>query len=217
MNKRILLWGGLAAAVVLIILFVMRMADEGTPAVEHAEDIPESVQQVFQIKDNDWVKGNPDADVVIVKYSDFQCPACRRFAQFDAQAEAELGDQVAFVFRHFPLRNFEFTHEAHRYAEAAGQQGEFWRMHNLLYRNQSRWSLGNASDIFRQFAEGMNLDMEQFENDLNSSAVQERIQQNYNEGVQIGVRSVPSIYINGRRIDLPPNGEAYIDLIKSFL
>lgn len=218
MNKRWLLWGGLAAVVVLTVLIVIQFtSDEETRPAQQQASVSDEAQQILEIRSDDWVKGNPDADVVIVKYSDFQCPACRQAAQLDAQVEEELADDVAFVYRHFPLQNFEHSRRAAQYAEAAGQQGEFWRMHNLIFINQQRWSRGDAEDIFRDLAESMELDLQQFEQDLQSDETEQRINEHYSSGQQLGVQSVPTIFINGEQIQLPRSSGEYVELIESYL
>ena len=220
MNKRLLLWGGLIAVVALTVIIIMQMASDDTTEAPQPPDqasVSEEVQQILQINSDDWIKGNPDADVVIVKYSDFQCPACRTAAQMDAQVEEELSDDVAFVYRHFPLRSFDYSRLAARYAEAAGKQGEFWRMHNLIFINQQQWSRGDAESVFRDMAESMELDMDQFEQDLESAEVEERIDEHYNSGRQLGVQSVPTLYINGSQVQLPQSPEEYVELIRRYM
>ena len=220
MNKRLLLWGVLVAVVVLTIIVIMQMASDDTTEAPQPPDqasVSEEQRQILEINSDDWVKGNPDADVVIVKYSDFQCPACRTSAQMDAQVEDELSDEVAFVYRHFPLQSFDYSRLAAQYAEAAGKQDEFWRMHNLIFINQQQWSRGDAESVFRDMAESMELDMDQFEQDLESSEVEERIDEHYNSGRQLGVQSVPTLYINGSQVQLPQSPEEYVELIRRYM
>ncbi|MEX0680000.1 MAG: thioredoxin domain-containing protein [Balneolales bacterium] len=219
MNKRFALWGGFAVAMAMVIFLMVRFADEDSSVSDtNAAEVQAPVNtDLLEIREDDWYKGNPDADVIIVKYSDFQCPACRFIASMDDQLSGELGEEVLFVFRHFPLRNFEFSQMAARYAEAAGRQGLFWRMHDLIYINQQRWSRGNAEEIFRQFAESMELDMEQFEEDLQDPEIVSKIESDFESGRSAGVRSVPSVYINGEKITNPRSVDAYRSLIESRL
>lgn len=222
MNKRYALWGSLVAAMALVVIVVVQFADE-QPEVSQAStntqnqnnetELPDELQP----RENDWTQGNPDADVVIVKYSDFQCPACRIYASMDDRFSKEMGDDVLFVFRYFPLQSFSHSFLAARYAEAAGRQGEFWRMHDLIYINQQRWSNGNAESIFRQFADSIDLDMEQLDADLQDPGLEERINADYESGVSLGVNSVPTIYINGDKVQNINSMEAYRDLIESYL
>ena len=218
MNKRFALWGGLATTMALIVFTVVYLADKSPVNAEiNNNPVPAAAENgILAPREDDWSKGNPNANVIVVKYSDFQCPACRFYASMDDQLSKELPDDVLFIFRHFPLRNFQFSRLAATYAEAAGRQGQFWRMHDLIYINQQRWSRGEADQIFRQFAESMELDMEQFEQDLEDPALQERIDSHYQEGQQLGVRAVPTLFLKGERIQ-PRTVEEYRELLESHM
>ena len=87
------------------------------------------------------IKGSPDAPVVIVEYSDFQCPFCRRwFTDVLPELEGRIGDELALAFAHFPLSQIHPNAEAaHAAAECAGEQGKFWEMHDLLFERQWEW------------------------------------------------------------------------------
>ncbi len=230
MNKRFALWGGLVLALAIVAFVMVRLADEDTQAPQPqlaavnsnsdagagARDTGSSAAEILAPRENDWMKGNPDADVVVVKYSDFQCPACRFYASMDDQLGKELEDDVLFIYRHFPLRNFQHSRLAARYTEAAGRQDEFWKMHDLIFINQQRWSRTEAEPIFRHFAESLELDMEQLDRDLEDPTLDERIEADYRDGQRLGVRAVPTIYINGEAIRSPNSLEAYRDLILSY-
>ncbi len=228
MNKRFALWGGLVLALAIVAFVMVRLADE-----DPAQPMPEPVAvnsnsnagadvsgnsnaDILAPRPEDWTKGNPDASVVVVKYSDFQCPACRFYASMDDRLSEELADDVLFIYRHFPLRNFQFSRLASRYTEAAGRQDAFWGMHDLIFINQQRWSRSEAEPIFRHFAESLELDMEQLDRDLEDPAIEERIDAHYSEGQRLGVRAVPTIFINGEAIRSPNSLDAYRDLILSY-
>lgn len=220
MNKRILLWSTLIVVLLLTVFVMIRLADnEPVSSVNNITSNTGSneISSILKVKEGDWTKGNPDADVVIIKYSDFQCPACRYFAAFDDQFSKELGEEVLFVYRHFPLRGFQYSRLAATYAEAAGRQGQFWNMHNLIYINQQLWAGENAESIFRQFAETLNLNMEKLDRDLQDPSIDDRIQSDYDSGRKIGVNAVPALFINGKRIQNPNSPEAYRKLIESYL
>jgi len=220
MNRRFLLWGGLAAGLLLVIGFVIYMANMNSEDPVTADTLTETgsdIPELLNVRENDHIKGNPEADVVIIKYSDFQCPACRYYASFDDQLSREFGDDVLFVFRHFPLSSFQFSRLAARYAEAAGRQGKFWEMHDIIYINQQQWSQGGAASIFQQFGEALELDMEQLNRDLENPEIEQRIRSDYEDGIKLGVRSVPSIFIDGQLIQNPNSFDVYRNLIQSHL
>jgi len=217
MNKRILLWGGLIVVMGIIVFAIFRIAGEEEIISETGEAaVTGETSEILDVRQKDWTKGNPDADVVIIKYSDFQCPACRFFAQADDLLSEEYAEDVLFVYRHFPL-GFEYSRLAAQYAEAAGRQGQFWGMHDLIYINQLSWVSRNAEPVFRQYAEVLELDSEQLNDDLQDPAIMKRIESDYSDGQQLGVRGVPTIYINGEEARLPGSLNEYRNLIESHL
>ncbi|TVQ70491.1 MAG: hypothetical protein EA363_07690 [Balneolaceae bacterium] len=227
MNKRFALWGGLVLAMAVVAFAMVQFASEDPSAPQpdlaavnsDARTAVNSANSgsadILAPRENDWKKGNPDAGVVVVKYSDFQCPACRFYASMDDQLSQELAEDALFIYRHFPLRNFQHSRLAARYSEAAGRQGEFWKMHDLIYINQQRWSRGDAESIFRVFAESLELDMEQLDRDLEDPELMERIESDYRDGQRLGVRAVPTIFINGEHAQGVNSLEAYRNLILS--
>lgn len=221
MNKRYVLWGGFIGVIVIVVLVMVRFAgQESDVTVANSAPANNSDERpaILEVRDDDWMKGNPDADVVVIKYSDFQCPACRFYASMDDRLSEELGDEVLFIYRHFPLQNFQFSRLASTYAEAAGRQGQFWDMHDLIYINQQRWSRsGDAETMFNQFVDSLELDREQFEADLEDPGLMDRIRSDYDDGRQLGVRSVPTVFINGEAIDSPGSFDGYRSLIEAHM
>lgn len=130
--RRIVLWSvavlAIAGAIFGIVQLVKTPADNGAPV------------SVAAIAENDWVKGNREAAVLLIKYSDFQCGACASYYLLVKQLADEFGDDVAFVYRHFPLGIFPHSRAAAQAAEAAGKQGKFWEMHDMIFDNQRIWS-----------------------------------------------------------------------------
>lgn len=107
--------------------------DEALEQNENAEPIA--------LLETDQVKGKENASVTLIEYADFQCPACASYAPVVEQLEENYGDRVRFVFRHFPLISIHKNAYAASVAtEAAGAQGKFWEMHDLLFERQSEWS-----------------------------------------------------------------------------
>lgn len=218
MNKRIQLWGGLAAILAIAVITGIYLASDDSPEPTTADDIISAeMQNMLQVKSDDWVKGNPDADVVVVKFSDFQCPACRQAAMMDASVEDELGDEVAFVYRHFPLPTMPHSRTAARYAEAAGKQGKFWEMHNMIFNYQQRWSRGDAQGMFDQMAENLDLDEQQFLRDLESTEIEERIESHLQDGRRLGVQGVPALFINGQQLQYPGSPDEFREMLESYL
>ncbi|MDI6401535.1 DsbA family protein [Balneolaceae bacterium ANBcel3] len=218
MKNRYKLWSSFAVTLAVVTLTMIYLAGfENTAEPEPVADIDEGLSlELLEPRDDDWMKGNPDADVVIVKYSDFQCPACRGYAAMDDMMSSRMEEEALFIFRHFPLRNFRHSNTAALYVEAAGRQGKFWELHDLIYINQQRWSGGDAEEIFNSLAQSLELDMDQLQADMENPELQERIDRHYQSGQQLRVRAVPTIFINGEQIQLPRSIEEYEALINTY-
>lgn len=142
--------------------------------------------------------GNPDARVQIVVFSDFECPFCRAFSTTIGALSEQYGDQVVIYYKHFPLPQHANALPAARAAIAAGQQGKFWEMHDLLFENQAR--LQNADQpmgIFLELVGTLSLDRARFTEDFDNSALAAIPGRDREEGRLAGVNSTPTCYING--------------------
>lgn len=147
------------------------------------------------------VRGNPKAPVTLEEFGDYQCPPCGKVAGSIKALEQEYGEQLRLVFHHFPLVMHQHAMDAACAAEAAGLQGRFWPMHDLLYREQAAWT--KAPDVrvlFAAYAGLIGLDIEQFKKDMVSEKVKERVQTDQKEGAKLGVTSTPTLFVNNRAI-----------------
>jgi cyclophilin family peptidyl-prolyl cis-trans isomerase/protein-disulfide isomerase len=166
--------------------------------------------------DTDHVTGPQDAKLTIVEYSDFQCPACQSTAPVIKQFLAAYGDQVRFVYRHFPLSFHEKASPAAAAAEAAGLQDKFFEMEEVLYASPDEWNEMTLEDFdayLLEKAEEIGLDMDQFQQDWKSDAVLAAVQEDYNSGLSAGVNATPSIFINGRLY----SGQRSVDVFAALL
>jgi protein-disulfide isomerase len=157
-------------------------------------------KETLQITEGDWLKGNPEAQVTIVEYADYQCPACASYNPLLSRLTEEYSE-VAVVYRHYPLVTIHpNAFNAAKASEAAGKQGKFWEMHDILYEKQTEWSEErNARGKFFEYAEGLELDMEKFESDFDSNEVKGRVEKNLFEAQALGLNSTPSFFVNGER------------------
>ena len=164
----------------------------------------------------DWVKGNRESKIVLVEYSDFQCPACGAYHPVVKQLVEEFGNDVAFVYRHFPLRQIHPNADlSARAAEAAGAQGKFWEMHDLLFENQKEWSnQKNAVDSFVKYAESLGLSSEQFKSDIDSKEVKQKVNEDYNGGTSLKISGTPTFFLNGKKLQNPRNYEEFKSIIE---
>lgn len=152
-----------------------------------------------EIADNDHIRGNPETPVTITVYADFQCPACAVESQLLARAWPSISNRAHLVYRHYPLTD---THPnawtASLYAEAAGLQGRFWEMYDFMFLNQAIWApLSNPEEEFDSYALELNLDTDQIHEDMESDAVIQKVRNDQRGGTQAGVRSTPTVFING--------------------
>lgn len=164
-----------------------------------AKTPPDRVE--IKITETDHIKGNKNAPVKIVEFSDYQCPFCQRHHATMQQVMTEYGEQVAWVYKHFPLDTIHAN--ARPAAEASEcvweQKGEegFWSFTDSLFNNQS--SLG--SDLYNQLAQELGVNMSQFEECISSHKYRSKVEANYQEGVKTGVRGTPGNFINGIAVD----------------
>lgn len=152
------------------------------------------------------VAGESTTGVTLVEFGDFQCPACASYYPIVNQIKSEYADQITFQFRHFPLINIHpNAMAAHRAAEAAGRQGKFFEMHDLLYARQRSWAEAqNASQIFEDFATELGLNIDQYKQDVASQSVLDVINADIKVGQNAGAQSTPTFVLNGERLDPAP-------------
>src|SRR4029450_292887 len=135
------------------------------------------------------IRGNPDAPVTLEEYGDFQCPPCGMFAAFVGQLEKEYDPRLRIVFRNFPLKSHEHAGEAAIAAEAAGLQGRFWEMHDVLYREQDAWSKApNVRELFESSAGTIGLDLDKFKKDMDSDQIKARVEADRQRGESLGIK-----------------------------
>lgn len=174
---------------------------------------------ISSISPSDWSKGNAEAKVVLVEYSDFQCPACGTYYSLVKQLNKEFVEKIQFAYRHFPLKQIHLNAElAARAAEAAGRQDKFWEMHDLIFEKQNEWSnLRNAKDSFARYAQLLNLDVERFNKDLDSKEIKEKVEGDYQSGIRSVVNSTPTFFLNDIKLQNPRSYEDFRNLIQSNL
>lgn len=196
MLKRFFLWLGILGGLVLLVYGLAKLGASSGPATGDALlQTPVSVE--------DHTKGSTIAKTVLVEYSDFQCPACRAYYPIMKQLEKAYGNSVLFVYRHFPLAQHQYSKLAAQAAEAAGSQGKFWEMHDLLFENQAVWSAAkDPRSLFVAYAQSLQLDAALFTKTLDSSEIQNRVERDLDSGIKSGVNSTPTFYLNGQELNL---------------
>jgi len=168
-----------------------------TPAeVAGDNEQQEQPQVVFDIEEGDHLLGSPDAEVKIFSFSDFQCPYCARFHTVLHQIVEEYPDDVAWVFRQFPIQSHPMGMPGAVATECAGDQGKFWEMSDIIFENQQTLSL----ESFSGFATELGLDTEKFNTCLEENPYLDKISSDYATGIEAGVTGTPSSFVNGQMI-----------------
>jgi len=149
-------------------------------------------------EERDHVQGPATAPVTLLEYGDYECPYCGAAYPIVKQVQAELGEQLRFVFRNFPIStSHPHAEHAAEAAETAAAQGRFWEMHDFLYEHQRR--LEDAD--LHAYAEQLGLDVDRFDRELAEHAYADRVREDFMSGVRSGVNGTPTFYVNGTRYD----------------
>jgi protein-disulfide isomerase len=147
------------------------------------------------------VRGQPGAPVTLEEFGDFQCPPCATAAEVIGKLEQDYGPRLRVVWRNFPLAMHPHALEAALAAEAAGLQGRFWEMHDLLYKDQAVWSKAlDVRPFFNRYARSLGLDVERFAKDSASEEIKARVISDGEQGVSRGVKNTPTLFINDREV-----------------
>ena len=146
--------------------------------------------------------GPENAPAVLEEFGDFECPPCGLLHPVLKTMEKEFGPRLRVVFREFPLvPTHPHALAAARSAEAAGLQGKFWEMHDLLFENQRTWhEQFDARPTFEGYAQKLGLDMERFRRDVSSQVVEQRIFLDGKRAHGLGVKGTPTVFLNGREV-----------------
>lgn len=163
-------------------------------------------------------KGNPKASLIILEYSDFQCPACKTAQTQVSNIFDVYKDRALLVFKHLPLEKIhKWARLAARAAECAGEQRKFWQYHDLLYARQQDWAkLDEAQPLFLDYAKELELDTPSFENCLKNQKTNEAINQDIREADVKQINSTPTFFVNRHRLAGPDqlfrHGRRFIEI-----
>lgn len=156
---------------------------------------PES--PVFQISTDDQPsKGQPNASVTIIEFTDFECPSCAQQQPVVERIANEFSDRVRLVVRDFPLSQHANAPKAAEAAEAVREQGRYWEYVSILFRNQSALGV----DKLKQYASELGLDRARFDSSLDSGKFAEKVQRDVLDARKLGVNGTPTFYVNGKRV-----------------
>lgn len=180
--------------------------------------------ELTQPNKTDHTKWSKDNTILLVEFSDFQCPACQLYEQMIATLEEDpeakpILEQITLVYRNFPLDQIHpNAREAAYAAEAAGKQGKFFPMHDLLFENQTSWSeSSDPSQIFEGYATELKLSLDQYKKDYASSEVREKVQADFLSGMNADVQGTPTFFLNGSKIQNPRSPEELKEVLTKAL
>jgi protein-disulfide isomerase len=146
-------------------------------------------------------RGAEQAPVTLEEFADFQCPPCGALHPELKKIEAEYGERLRFVFRHYPLAIHAHASDAARASEAAAAQNRFWEMHDLLFERQREWSdAADVRTIFTGYARTLGLDVERFTRDMDAPETVARIFSDRKRGESVKIAGTPTLFVNGREI-----------------
>lgn len=211
-DPRTRLWGGIVLVTVLLTSGLYFLSPHNQTLVTKKIN-----PALLKVRPTDWVRGNPaTAKATLIEYSDFQCPACGAYYGVLRQLETDLGKDIAVVYRHFPLLAIHQNAElGARAAEAAGAQGKFFEMHDMLFAEQKTWGEDtNAEALIVGYAQKLGLDVERFKTDLHSDTIKKKIDASVTEGNALDLKGTPSFFMNGTQI---PPAKTYAEFKNSIV
>jgi len=153
---------------------------------------------------NDHIRGNPNAPVTLVEYGDYECPFCGQAHDVVLEVLRRMSDRVRLVFRNFPIPEVHpHALQAAQTAEAAGAQGKFWPMLDLLFENQDAL----APDDLLRYADMLDIDTQRFTRELETGVHLEKVRTDFRSGVRSGANGTPTFFIDEFRFDAAPDAE----------
>ncbi|MFZ5365463.1 MAG: DsbA family protein [Patescibacteria group bacterium] len=176
----------------------VNLAEKVQAAPETEQPTEASAQPVPAVTADDHLKGSADAKVILIEYSDFECPYCAAHAQTISQIAKNYSKDVAIVFRHFPLSFHANAQKAAEASECAARQGKFWEMHDKLFDLNQKGNMGIAQ--FKSAAKEIGLDTGKFDDCLDSGQTAREVSSDMAGGQQAGVSGTPGTFVNGQLV-----------------
>ena len=208
-TKRIIFW---SVFLIILALIVWGLAVSMSRPLS-VSDVATGTPTI--VTESDHVQGSATAPVTVIEYSDFQCPACESYYWSVAKLlQDESSTTVRFVYRHFPLPQHANAVPASMAAEAAGLQGKFWEMYDLIFKNHTDWTeSSDPTKVFIGYATRIGLDINKFTADLSSPISKQAIDSDIQSGQVAGINATPTFFINGKAIVNPSSYAEFKKLI----
>lgn len=221
MDRKVQLWliGGFIVVIVVVVV-IAALVSNGSASNSNfiATTVP-------PITSADHITGDANSPVSVIEYGDFECPACGEWEPLMEQLRQQYGNTVEFVFRNFPLYQIHpFAMIAAQAAEAAADQGQYWQMHDLLYKEQSQWTANTTltpadvvSQFFNGYAQQLGLNVAQFDVDINSSTTIARVQRDIDTGNAAQINHTPTFFVDLTQIPNPTGLAQFEQIINQAL
>lgn len=201
---RILIGGGFLALLIVLLLVIFSGSSEDSPEEGASGSDAEAAPNADLIvrDDSRTLDDVPESDVTFVEFLDFECEACAAVYPAVEDLREEYEGQVSFVIRYFPLDGHPNSRQAAHAVEAAARQGELESMYQRMYETQEDWSHNEdpQDEVFRGFAEDLDLDMDQWEEDYYSDEVAERVQADVDDAIELQLQGTPTFFVNGQQL-----------------
>jgi protein-disulfide isomerase len=196
---------GLSGALVLIVIVIMGVISlQAQPSSTAGEGNPETGLASAIREDTHILDDAGEGAVTLVEFLDFECEACAAFYPVVADLRKEFAGEVTFALRYFPLPGHFNSKNAALAVEAAAQQGQLEGMYTMMFQTQLEW--GEAQEtrapLFRQFAEELNLNLTEYDATVADPATLERIESDFDDGLELGVASTPTFFVNDQMLQL---------------
>ncbi len=203
---------GLVIGIVITILLIAggvflmtRNSGSSSQVVEKVSSeilVPSSATVTGGMADGKYLAASTSAEVTLVEFGDYECPACVYYHPMIKQLLSEFSGKLNFTFRNYPL-DYHTNALVSAYAvEAAGLQDKYWQMHDKVYESTDEWvDIVDARSIFVGYAESLGLDVEKFKIDIDSEVVKQIVQRDTNDGNLVKLNATPTFYLNGIKIE----------------
>ncbi|WP_328186151.1 DsbA family protein [Marinobacter sp. OP 3.4] len=202
---------GLVVVVVAVVAALYYMTRPPTPDSDSLPDVSADTPAFPAELDRYGISVGPeDAEVVVREFADYQCPACARFADVSQRLKTEYVDpgKVRFVFFDLPLPQHTYSVRAAMAARCAGDQDQYWTMHDRLFAEQNRWETSdNPGEMFSGYASDLGLDTRRFDRCLESELHREAIEDSRQVARQLKVASTPTVLVDNIPLNSPHWGQ----------
>jgi protein-disulfide isomerase len=169
-----------------------------------------SERLTLPVGERDHMQGSADASAILVEYGDYECPICGAAYVTVKEIQQAMGDRLGFVFRNFLLTEMHpHARDAAQAAEAAGAQGSFWEMHDMLFENQDDLARENIAG----YAKALGLDASRLIEEVSAGVYAKHVQEDFRSGVRSGVNGTPTFFIDGVRYDGPRDVESMVSAL----